>query len=72
MLALLNSFLAVLSSPFKSKSRLEAQDASLRHQLIVLRHKMQGRVLVYTETLNSRTVVMKSAKNRGEVMIPVR
>jgi hypothetical protein len=36
--------LAVLASPFKSKSRLEAENAVLRHQLIVLRRKMQGRV----------------------------
>jgi transposase InsO family protein len=36
--------LAVLASPFKSKSRLEAENAVLRHQLIVLRHKVQGRV----------------------------
>jgi transposase InsO family protein len=34
----------VLASPFKSKSRLEAENAALRHQLIVLRRKMQGRV----------------------------
>ena len=35
--------LAVLASPFKSKSRLEAKNAVLRHQLIVLRRKVQGR-----------------------------
>jgi hypothetical protein len=35
--------LAVLASPFKSKSRLEAENAVLRHQLIVLRRKVQGR-----------------------------
>src|SRR5664280_32260 len=34
--------LAVLASPFKSKSRLEAENAVLRHQLIVLRRKVQG------------------------------
>jgi hypothetical protein len=33
-----------LTAPFKSKSRLEAENAALRHQLIVLRRKMQGRV----------------------------
>ncbi len=31
-------------SPFKSKRRLEAENAVLRHQLIVLRRKVQGRV----------------------------
>ena len=36
--------LAVLASPFKSKSRLEAENAVLRHQLIVLRRRVRGRV----------------------------
>jgi hypothetical protein len=36
--------LAVLTSPFKSKSRLEAENAALRHQLMVLQRKVQGRV----------------------------
>jgi hypothetical protein len=36
--------LAVSASPFKSKSRLEAENAVLRHQLIVLRRKVRGRV----------------------------
>jgi hypothetical protein len=31
-------------SPFKSKSRLEAEKATLRHQLIILRRKVRGRV----------------------------
>jgi hypothetical protein len=44
MFALLCFVLAVLASPFKSKSRLEAENVALRHQLIVLRRKMQGRV----------------------------
>jgi transposase InsO family protein len=44
MFALLCFVLAVLASPFKSKSRLEAENAALRHQLIVLRRKMKGRV----------------------------
>jgi transposase InsO family protein len=35
--------LAVLASPFKSKSRLEAENAVLRHQLIVLQRKVRGR-----------------------------
>ena len=46
MVALLCFVLAVLASPFKSKSRLEAENAALRHQLIVLRRKVQGRVLL--------------------------
>ena len=44
MIALLSFVLAVLASPFKSKNRLEAENAALRHQLIVLRRKVQGRV----------------------------
>ena len=44
MLALLCFILAVLASPLKSKSRLEAENAALRHQLMVLRRKMRGRV----------------------------
>src|SRR5258707_12183262 len=43
MIGLLCFALAVLASPFKSKSRLEAENAVLRHQLIVLRRKMPGR-----------------------------
>jgi len=37
MIGLLCFALAVLASPFKSKLRLEAENAVLRHQLIVLR-----------------------------------
>src|SRR5271169_3663498 len=44
MIALLCFVLAVLASPFKSKSRLEAENAALRHQLMVLRRKLRGRV----------------------------
>ena len=44
MIALLYFILAVLAAPFKSKSRLEAENAVLRHQLIVLRRKVRGRV----------------------------
>ncbi len=43
MIALIRVVLAVLASPFKSKSRLEAENAVLRHQLIVLRRKLKGR-----------------------------
>jgi transposase InsO family protein len=44
MFELFRFVLAVLASPFKSKSRLEAENAVLRHQLIVLRRKVKGRV----------------------------
>jgi alpha-ketoglutarate-dependent taurine dioxygenase len=35
--------LAILASPLKSKSRLEAENAVLRHQLIILRHQVKDR-----------------------------
>jgi len=44
MIGLLCFALAVLASPFKSKVRLEAENAALRHQLIVLRRRLHGRV----------------------------
>jgi hypothetical protein len=40
LIALICFVLAVSASPFKSKSRLEAENAALRHQLIVVRRKM--------------------------------
>src|SRR6202048_2188867 len=43
MIALIWFVLAVLASPFESKSRLEAENAVLRHQLIVLWRKVRGR-----------------------------
>src|SRR5712692_1738403 len=43
MIALAYFVLAVLASQFKSKSRLEAENAALRHQLIILRRKVRGR-----------------------------
>src|SRR5262249_14225868 len=44
MIALLCFFLDVLVSPFKSKSRLEAENAALRHQVVVLRRIVHRRV----------------------------
>jgi hypothetical protein len=43
MIALICFVLAVLASPFKSNIRLDAENAVLRHQLIVLRRKLKGR-----------------------------
>jgi hypothetical protein len=42
MVALICFVLAVLASPFKSKIRLKAENAALRHQLIVLGRKVRG------------------------------
>ncbi len=44
MIALLYFIVGILAVPFKSKSRLEAENAALRSQLNVLRRKMPRRV----------------------------
>ena len=44
MVALISFLLNVVASLFKSKIRLEAENAALRHQLIVLQRKVRGRV----------------------------
>jgi hypothetical protein len=41
MVALISFWLNVVASLFKSKSRLEAENAALRHQLIVLQRKVR-------------------------------
>jgi hypothetical protein len=46
MIGLLCFVVAVLASPFKSKIRLEAENAALRHQLVVLRRKLKGRARI--------------------------
>jgi transposase InsO family protein len=44
MIALLCFFLTLFALPFKSKSRLEAENTALRHLLIVLQRGVSGRV----------------------------
>jgi hypothetical protein len=44
MIGLFCFVLSALASPFKSKLRLEAENAVLRHQLMVLRRRLHGRV----------------------------
>ena len=44
MFAVLSFVLAVLAVPFKSKRRLEAENAALRHQVMVLRRQVRGRI----------------------------
>src|SRR3982074_1227943 len=65
MVALICFVLAVLASPFKSKSRLEAENAVLRHQLIVLQRKVRGRAHL---TDNDRGVFVQT--NRWFPLIP--
>jgi hypothetical protein len=49
MVALIFLFVNLAASFFKSKSRLEAENAALRHQLTVLQRKVRGRVQFTTE-----------------------
>jgi transposase InsO family protein len=56
MFALCWFVLAVLASPFKSKSPLEAENAALRQQLIVLPRKVRGRLRL---TNNDRWVFIQ-------------
>ena len=44
MIGLFHFALCVLAWPFRSRLRLEAENAALRHQLIVLRRRPRGRV----------------------------
>src|SRR5262245_41972553 len=44
MVALIFFLLNLVTSPFKPKSRLEAENAALRHQVMVLQRKVSGRV----------------------------
>ena len=44
MVALLFFLLRLLVSPLRSISRLEAENAALRHELIVLQRQVRGRV----------------------------
>ncbi len=44
MVALLSLFLNLLISPLKPTCRLEAENAALRYQLLVLRRKLHGRI----------------------------
>ena len=44
MIALLSILLVVLVSPFRSNSSVLAENALLRHQVMVLRRKVKGRI----------------------------
>ena len=44
MLALLGFLLTLLTSPFRSKGELAAENAALQHQVAVLRRKVRGRI----------------------------
>src|SRR5215469_18876608 len=55
MIGLLCFVLTVLAAPIKSKVRLEAENVVLRHQLTVLRRRLQGRVRL---TITDRWVLI--------------
>jgi hypothetical protein len=59
MAALISFWLNVVASLFKSKSRLEAENAALRHQLIVLQRKVRGRVLSFPKIPSERIRAMR-------------
>src|SRR6202795_3551750 len=44
MIGLFRFVLAILALPLKSKLRLEAENAMLRHQLMILRRRVRGRI----------------------------
>jgi len=58
MIALLCFFLTLFVSPFKSRSRLEAENAALRHQLIVLQRRCPSRKSY------PRVAMMQARQNR--------
>ncbi len=60
--------LPVLTSPFKSKIRLEAEYAVLRRQLIVLRRKVRGRV---RRTNNGRWFLIHPDAGAGDGFIHI-
>jgi len=77
MTGLLYFALAVLTAPFKSKLRFEAENAVLRHQLNVLKRRLPGRVQLtnhdrwffiqlyrwFPTILNALTIIRVSPKN---------
>jgi hypothetical protein len=50
MIALIFFVLNLFTSLFTPKSRLEAENAALRHQVMVLQRKVRGRVQLTTAT----------------------
>jgi hypothetical protein len=62
MIGLICFVLTVLASPFKLKSRLEAENAVLRHQLIVLRR----RLISSQDWLTVNGILIPQSRERGE------
>jgi hypothetical protein len=72
MIGLLCFILAVLASPFKSKTRLEAENAALRHQLIVLRRKVKGRAHLTNNDRSSFILMYRWFPSILEVLVIIR
>jgi hypothetical protein len=67
MIGLLCFVLAVLAAPIKSKMRLEAENAVLRHQVTVLRRRLQGRVRLTNTDRWVLIVLYRCKRNEREV-----
>jgi hypothetical protein len=76
MVALLFFLLGLFASPFKSKSRLEAENAVFRHQLGLLRRMVPGRVQFTNSAGNWRASVavpmLRDGKPVGAISLPNR
>jgi hypothetical protein len=79
MITLLSILLAVLVSPFRSSSSLLAENTVLRHQVVVLRRKVKGRIpLTYDafpdihwqkiRTKNPLERIMRESRRRTRVV----
>jgi hypothetical protein len=68
MIAQILFILAILASPFKSKSRLEAENAALRHQLTVLRRELYGRVQLTNNDRNRMAGVRDRVSGYGRLL----
>ena len=67
MIALLCFLVTLFAWPLKSRSSVEAENAALRYQLIVLRRKVTGRVRV---TNGDRLVFIQLYRWFPSVLIP--
>jgi hypothetical protein len=73
MVALIFLFFNLVASLFKSKSRLEAENAALRHQLTVLQGQVRGRVqFTNSDRLFHPAVSLVSVDPQGHYDHPAR
>ncbi len=75
MIGLLCFVLAILASPFKSKLLLEAENAVLRHQLIVLKRRLvvaSGSRTMIAGSLSSCIAGFHSRRRSREVAVSIR